>query len=58
MRVYLVDENQEAANVFTSLGGTGVPEFYFIGEDGSIQNHMIGYEGDAALEKYTNALLK
>ena len=58
MRVYLVDENQEAANVFTLLGGTGVPEFYFIGEDGTIKNHMIGYEGDKALESYTQALLK
>lgn len=58
MRVYLVDENQEAANVFTLLGGTGVPEFFFIGKDGTIMNHMISFEGDEALESYTQALLK
>lgn len=56
--MYKVDEDQEAANVFTSLGGTGVPEFFFIDKDGTIQNHMIGYEGDEALENYTQALLK
>lgn len=56
--MYLVDENSEASQVFTELGGTGVPEFYFIDKNGAIQNHMIGYEGDGALEKYTNELLK
>lgn len=56
--MYLVDENQEASQVFTELGGTGVPEFYFIDKAGTIQNHMIGYEGDAALENYTQQLLK
>lgn len=53
MRVYLVDENNEAAQAFMDLGGTGVPEIFFIDSDGTIVYHMIGYEGDDVLERYT-----
>lgn len=49
IRVFNVDENSEAGQVFQSLNGYAVPTFFFIDKDGHISNTMLGFAGDEQL---------
>lgn len=48
VRVYNVGTDQAASALFGQMGGTGVPEFFLIKSDGTIDEHIIGgiAEGD------------
>lgn len=55
-RNYKVDADQAAIKVFTQLGGTGVPEFYFINSDGTLANKIIGGTDEANFAHYLDQL--
>lgn len=56
IRTLKVDSNQEAYKLLDQLGGTGVPEFYFIGTDGTLVNKIIGPADENTFKGYLDAL--
>lgn len=55
VRTYNVDTDQAAAALFTQMGGTGVPEFYLIKSDGTLDEHVIGGIAEADLRALMTA---
>lgn len=56
VRVYDVGTDQAAYDVFVKMGGTGVPEFYFINTQGQLVDRIIGGESEQVLRTKLDAL--
>lgn len=56
VRVYNVGTDQAAYDVFTKLGGTGVPEFYFINTSGQLVDRIIGGAAEQDIKTKLDAL--
>ncbi|MBK5211061.1 MAG: thioredoxin family protein [Coriobacteriia bacterium] len=56
VRIFECDENAAAQALFDKLGGTGYPEYYFIDSSGTLQQHMVGFEGKDAIDASLAAL--
>lgn len=56
VRVYDVGTDQAAYDVFVKLGGTGVPEFYFINSEGQLVDRIIGGSAEQELRAKLDAL--
>lgn len=56
VRVYDVATDQAAYDVFVKMGGTGVPEFYFINSQGQLVDRIIGGDSEQTLRTKLDAL--
>lgn len=56
VRVYDVGTDRAANAVFTQMGGTGVPEFYFINSSGQLVDRIIGGASEGALRTKLDSL--
>lgn len=51
VKIYYVDENPEAAEIFQRLGGYAVPHFFFVNSKGHIVEDMLGFPGELKFSK-------
>lgn len=56
MRIYYVDEDQKASEIFQKLGGYAVPQFYFVDSEGTVVKELLGFPGEVEFNKVVKEL--